>query len=122
MCTFGAHRIFVTADREPVAATIRSLARFPQPIIRQYEDLPLLQSVGFTTEEEILSHLLNSDEGMTTPTLIAVIPKAASGVRQALKNMSATRSRQVVQRSGKWFITDLGIARIGDRIIRETSK
>jgi hypothetical protein len=43
-------RIFVTTDREQVAATIRSLARFPQPIIRQYGELPLLQSVSFTTE------------------------------------------------------------------------
>lgn len=115
-------RIFVKGDREQVAATIRSLARFPQPIIRQYQDLPLLQSVSFTTEEEVLAHLLNADDGMTTSSLITAIPKAASGVRQALKNLSAARSRQVVQRSGKWFITDLGIARIEDRIVKETSK
>lgn len=115
-------RIFVTADREQVAGTIRSLTRFPQPIIRQYQDLPFLQSVSFTTEEEVLAHLLNSDDGMTTAALTAVIPKAASGVRQALKNMSAARSRQLVQRSGKWLITDLGIARIEDRIVKETPK
>jgi hypothetical protein len=115
-------RIFVTTDREQVAATIRSLARFPQPIIRQYQDQPLLQSVSFTTGEEILAHLLNSDEGMTTPMLVSVIPKSASGVRQALTKLSTARSRQVVQRSGKWFITDLGITRIEDRIVQETSK
>lgn len=115
-------RIFVTSDREQVAATVRSLARFPQPIIRQYQDLPLLQSVSFTTEEEILAHLLNSDEGMTTPALIAVIPKSASGVRQALTKLSAARSRQVVQRSGKWLITDLGITRIEDRMVTEASR
>jgi hypothetical protein len=115
-------RIFVTTDREQVAATIRSLARFPQPIIRQYGDLPLLQSVSFTTEEEVLAHLLNSDEGMTTPSLIAVVPKSPSGVRKALTNLSDARSRQVVQRSGKWFITYLGITRIEDRIVRETSR
>jgi hypothetical protein len=115
-------RIFVITDREQVAATIRSLARFPQPIIRQYQDLPFLQSVSFTTEEEILAHLLNSDEGLTTPALTAVIPKSASGVRQALTKLSAARSRQVVQRSGKWLITDLGITRIQDRIVKETSR
>jgi hypothetical protein len=115
-------RIFVTTDREQVAATIRRLARFPQPIIRRYQDLPLLQSVTFTTEEEVLAHLLNSDDGMTTPALITVIPKAASGVRQALKVMAAPRCRQVVQRSGKWLITDLGLARIEDRIVTETGK
>jgi hypothetical protein len=115
-------RIFVTSDREQVAATVRSLARFPQPIIRQYQDLPFLQSVSFTTEEEVLAHLLNSDEGMTTPALVAVIPKSASGVRQALTKLSAARSRQVIQRSGKWVITDLGISRIEDRIVKETTR
>ncbi len=114
-------RIFVIADREQVAATIRGLARFPQPIIRQYQDLPFLQSVDFTTEEEILAHLVNSDEGMTTLALIAVIPKSASGVRQAITKLSAARSRQIVQRSGKWLISDLGISRIEDRIALEAA-
>jgi len=115
-------RIFVTTDREQVAATIRSLARFSQPLIRRYQDLPLLQSVSFTTEEEVLAHLLNADEGMTTPMLTAVIPKSASGVRRALATLSKAQSRQIVQRAGKWLITDLGIARIEDRIVKETSK
>lgn len=115
-------RIFVITDREQVAATVRSLARFPQPIIRQYRDLPLLQSVSFTTEEEILAHLLNSDGGMTAQELIVVIPKSASGVRQALTKLSSAQSRQIVQRAGKWIITDLGVTRIEDRIIKETSR
>lgn len=33
--------------------------------------------------------------------------------------LASARLRQVVQRSGKWFITDLGIARIDDRIVKE---
>ena len=44
-------RLFVTGNRNEVAAIIRGLARFPQPLIRRYEDLPLLQSVTFTAEE-----------------------------------------------------------------------
>jgi hypothetical protein len=105
-----------------VAATIRSLARFPQPIIRQYRDLPLLQSISFTTEEEVLAHLLNADDGMTTSELVKLIPRAASGVRQAVKNLAAARSRQIVDRSARWLITDLGITRIEERIAKETSK
>ena len=35
-------RIFVTADRELVAETVRDLARFPQPLIRDIENVPLL--------------------------------------------------------------------------------
>jgi len=112
-------RVFVTTDREQVAATVRSLARFPQPIIRQYDDVPLLQSVSCTTEEEVLAHLLNADDGMTTSRLISAIPKDASGVRRAIKALSAAKSRQLVERGGRWFITDLGITRIEERINNE---
>lgn len=112
-------RVFVTTDREQVAVTIRDLARFPQPIIRRYDDVPLLQSVAFTTEEEILAHLLHDDDGMTTSTLISVIPKDASGVRRAIKALSAAKSRQLIERGGRWFITDLGITRIEKRINRD---
>lgn len=112
-------RLFVTSDQEKVAETIRGLARFPQPLIRRYEDLPLLQSVSFTTEEEVLAHLLNADQGMTRTGLIAIIPKAPSGVRLAIKNLSAARSRQITSRSERWYITDLGITRIEARISKE---
>jgi hypothetical protein len=47
-------RVFVMTDREMVAGIVRDLARFPQPLIRNIGDEPLLQSVTFTTEEEIL--------------------------------------------------------------------
>lgn len=48
-------RIFVIKNRAEIADVIRGLARFPEPLIRTYEDLPFLQSVSFTTEEEILA-------------------------------------------------------------------
>jgi hypothetical protein len=114
-------RVFVTTNREEVAEIVRALARFPQPLLRRYEELPLLQSVTFTTEEEVLAHLLHGDLGMSTTELIAVIPKAASGVRKAVKDLSAARSRQIVARSNKWLITDLGIKRIEERILKETA-
>lgn len=112
-------RIFVTSDREKVATAVRELARFPQPLIRRYGDLPFLQSVSFTTEEEVLAHLLNVDGGMTTAESTKVIPKAASGVRQAVKNLSGARVRQIVERDARWLITDLGIRRIEERIVKE---
>lgn len=114
-------RIFVTSDRVAVAAAVRELARFPQPVIRLYQEIPLLQSVSFTTEEEVLAHLLNSDDGMTTAELVRVTPKAASGVRLAVKNLASARSRQIVERSRRWFITDLGVSRIEARIMKETA-
>jgi hypothetical protein len=98
-------RIFVHSNSEEIAAIVRSLARFPQSIIRQYDAVPMLQSVMFTTEEEILAHLLNAGEDI----LIAVIPKSVSGVRSAVKSLFSARSRQVVQRAGRWLITDLGL-------------
>lgn len=112
-------RIFVSSDREKVADAVRSLARFPQPIIRRYNEIPLLQSVTFTTEEEVLAHLLDASNGLTTADLIAIIPKSASGVRAAVKELSLARSRQIVLRSGNWFVTDLGANRINERIVRE---
>jgi hypothetical protein len=115
-------RIFVTTDREKVAETVRSLARFPQPLIRNIKDQPLLQSVSFTTEEEVLAHLLNTDDGMATAELVKVIPKAASGVRAAISNLSKANSRQITGRDGKWLITDRGVNRIEERIVRESGK
>jgi hypothetical protein len=114
-------RIFVSSNREEVADIIRSLARFPQPLIRQYGDLPLLQSVSFTTEEEVLAHLLNKDDGLTIGELIASIPKDQSSVRRAVKKMAEPQMRQTVLRAGRWIITDLGSKRIEARISREFS-
>lgn len=112
-------RIFVSSSPEQVAETIRDLARFPVPIIRKYGDLSLLQSVTFTTEEEILAHLLNSQDGLPTRELLTSIPKDQSTVRRALKKLSGSQFRQVIERSGVWLITDLGIKRIEARIERE---
>jgi hypothetical protein len=115
-------RIFVTSDREMVSGVIRELSRFPHPLIRNIEDEPLLQSVTFTTEEEVLAHLLHATEGLSTATLVRIIPKSASGVRTALSNLSNAKLRQIASRAGKWFIADLGITRIEERIARESGK
>jgi hypothetical protein len=112
-------RIFVQSNRDEVAAIIRALARFPQPLIRVYDGLPLLQSVSFTAEEEVLAHLLNSNDGLTTAELVAAIPKDQSGTRRAAKKLSGPQFRQTALRSGRWIITDLGVNRIEDRITRE---
>jgi hypothetical protein len=115
-------RIFVTTDRDSVAQTVRSLARFPQPLIRNIGDTPFLQSVSFTTEEEVLAHLLDADDGLETSTLVNLIPKSSSGVRAALSNLSNANTRQIVNRSGRWIIADLGVKRIEQRIARESGK
>jgi hypothetical protein len=115
-------RIFVTKNRNEITAVIRSLARFPQPLIRTYENLPLLQAVSFTAEEEILAHLLNAVDGMVISGLISSIPKDPSGIRRAVRKLSSAQVRQAVERSGRWFITDLGIKRIEERISRELTE
>jgi hypothetical protein len=112
-------RIFVTSGPDQVADIVRDLARFPVPIIRKYGELPLLQSVVFTTEEEILAHLLNSQAGLAARELIVSIPKDQSTIRRALRKLSGPQVRQVVERTGAWLITDLGIKRIEARIERE---
>ncbi len=112
-------RIFVTSDRDEVAAIVHSLARFPNPLIRSYGDLPLLQSVTFTTEEEVLAHLVNMMDGMSLAELVAVIPKDPSGVRRAVRKLAGPQVRQTIERSGRWLVTDLGTKRIEARIVRE---
>ena len=114
-------RLFVTGDREEVAEIVRELARFPQPLIRTYQDVPLLQSVRFTTQEEVLVHLFHAPDGRSLADLIAAIPKAPSGVRQAVKDLQGPKVRQVVVRSGRVLITDLGIRRIEERLASESA-
>lgn len=112
-------RVFVVSDRELVADVVRSLARFPQPMIRLYEGIPLLQVTTFTAEEEVLVHLIHSQSGMTTAELCKLIPKDRAGVARAVKKLSGAGFRQIVERSGKWLISDLGITRIETRIATE---
>lgn len=109
-------RIFVTSDREQLAETIRSLARFPQPLIRIYGEKALLQSTTFTAEEEVLAHLMFADKGLTQVELVALIPKDAAGVRRAIAKMAGSQYRQIVLRDKKCLITDLGITRIESKI------
>ncbi len=109
-------RLFVTSDREQLAQTIRSLARFPHPLIRIYGEQALLQSTSFTTEEEVLAHLLFKDGGMTQRELIQVIPKDASSVRRAISNLASAKVRQIALREGEYFITDLGVGRVEEKV------
>jgi hypothetical protein len=113
-------RIFVVSDREKVADIVRKLARFPQPLIRTIENVPLLQSISFTAEEEILAHLHNCGGGMSVTELVAVIPKDGSGVRRAATKLTSGQVRQAVMRDGRLHITDLGITRIEEKIARDT--
>ena len=109
-------RIFLQINREEVATLVRELARFPQPLVRNYGDQPLLQNVTFTIEEEILAHLLEAPSGMTVARLVAVIPKDPSSVRKAAKRLQGSPLRQVIDRGKVLFITDLGTARVEQKV------
>lgn len=109
-------RLFVTSDREKLAETVRTLARFPQPLIRVYGEKAFLQSTTFTVEEEVLAHLLFVDEGLTQPEIVALIPKDGSGTRRAIAKLASAKVRQIVLRNGKYLITDLGITRIEAKV------
>lgn len=112
-------RIFAKADRDEVVAVMRDLARFPQPLVRAYEGVPILQHVSFTTEQEVLAHLFFSRDGYTVAELVKIIPKDATGVRRAVNKLVSGSVRQVVSRSGRLVITDLGVARIEAKIAGE---
>jgi hypothetical protein len=112
-------RVFVTTDTLALVEEIEELSRFPQPLIRSYGGQPLVQSISLTTEEEVLAHLLHDRDGMTQSDLVKVIPKDASGISRAVKLLSSARVRQIVYVGRLLQITDLGIARIEARLIRE---
>ncbi len=113
-------RLFVTSDREELATTIRSLARFPQPLIRIYGEKALLQSTSFTAEEEVLAHLMFADDGLSQPELVSLIPKDGSGTRRAITKLASSKYREIVLRGGVYLITDLGIARIESKVANLT--
>jgi hypothetical protein len=113
-------RIFGTFQREELGEIVRSLARFPQPLIRMYGETALLQSTSFTTEEEILAHLLFKDGGMILREILSSVPKDPSGIRRAVAKLASAQCRQIVQRDQSYLITDLGIKRIEEKILKET--
>lgn len=111
-------RIFVKGDTEGLVAAVEELARFPIPMIREFQGRPLVQAVDLTTEEEVLVLLLHRrNPGLATKELVGLIPKDGSGVRRAIKSLANSGKRQIVEVEGQWQITDLGIARIEDRLM-----
>jgi hypothetical protein len=114
-------RVFVINDQVALVAAIEELSRFPQPLIRNYGGQPLVQLINLTAEEEVLLHLLNDRTGMTQAQLVRVIPKDPTGVRRAIKNLAGGRVRQIIGVGDRWEVTDLGIARIEARLLRENT-
>lgn len=110
-------RLFATDDPEEIAVYVKELSRFPHPMIRKFGDRPLLQSAGFTTEEEILILLQYAgDEGLDRRSLNEFVLKDASGISRALKSLSSGNKRQIVMVEARWVITDLGLTRIEPKI------
>ncbi|WP_375477546.1 hypothetical protein [uncultured Jatrophihabitans sp.] len=112
-------RVFGSFKPDDLAELVRSLSRFPQPLMRIYGETALLQSTTFTNEEEVLAHLLFADGGLQSRDLCAVIPKAPSGVRTAIAKLASGEVREIVKRGDKYLITDLGIARVEQKIAQE---
>jgi hypothetical protein len=110
-------RLFISGNDTEVAQIIHELAQFPHPVIREFDGLPLLQKTDFTTEEEILAHLLYSkDRSLKTADLLKVVQKDGSGIRRALKKLSGSKVREIVDVNYLWHITDRGIMRIEGRL------
>jgi hypothetical protein len=112
-------RLFATSDQAALVAAIEELSRFPTPLIRNFGGQPFVQSINFTTEEEVLVHLLHDRNGMTQADLVKVIPKDPSGVRKAIKALCLASKRHVKGVDDLYLITDPGINRIEARMIEE---
>ncbi len=110
-------RLFAGTTKKEVAELIQELAQYPVPLVREYGERKLLQSVAFTTEEEVLVLLyFGPKEGMPLEDLLAFIPRDNSGIRRSVKSLTLANKRQVILVDSLLKITDLGIRRAEDVI------
>ena len=107
-------RVFWTQDRAVVAEAVRDIVRFEVPAIAEFNGKPLLQRTDCTTEEEALLLLHHAgDAGLSRYELGQSIPKSPSSVSGALKKLSSSTVREIVQDANSRFIlTGLGVRRV----------
>lgn len=113
-------RIFVTTDISTVESTVRSLARFPYPVIRLYNNTPYVQATNLTTEEEVLVQLLFNGEHLSTSDLIKLVHRDQAGIRRSITKLSSTGVRNITGDKDSWYITDLGIQRVESKLTINT--
>ena len=114
-------RLFATSDQAALVVAVEELSRFPTPLIRNFGGTPFVQSINFTTEEEVLVHLLHERNGMRQADLVKVIPKDPSGVRKSVNSLALASKRHVKLVADLYVITDPGIKRIEARLIEENA-
>lgn len=109
-------RVFWSGDRRKVSSVIKELLRYDVPSVFSMDDRKLVVRTDCTVEEEILILLCNEGgKGMSRRELGKSIPRAASLVTKALKNLMSHDKREVVRRSDGYFI----LSPMGSRRIRE---
>jgi hypothetical protein len=109
-------RTYSSAPLDVIARAIEELSRVPHPLMRVFGIVPVLQATDYTTEEEILAHLLHERSGLSTRDLVARVARDPSTVRRNIKHLASSAIRQIVDVTGSWHVSDIGIARIEGRM------
>ena len=113
-------RVFWTADRAQVAATIRQIIQYDVPAIGVYDGRPIVQRSDCSVEEEILIVLhFAGEDGFDRTQIGKSVMKSSGAITNALKALSSARRREVLKlHNGHFRLTDVGIR----RVLRELSE
>lgn len=109
-------RIFWDSDKRELAEIVKKISRFKHPLVREYGDTMLVQSTKLTTEEEVLTLLYFSKEGLEKDKIVKFTKKDSSNVRKSLKKLNSGKYREVFLCDNMFTITDLGIERIEKKL------
>jgi hypothetical protein len=110
-------RVVWTQDREEVASATRNLLRFDVPCIGLFGDRILVQRTDLTVEEEILVILHRASERGMNRTELGKTAMAKSGsISHSLGKLCAAGTRQVIDVSGQYCLTDLGVKRVREEL------
>jgi hypothetical protein len=107
-------RVCWTGDSADVAEAVREIAEFEVPAVALVDDLPRLQRVDCTAEEEVLILLHHAqDAGLSREQLSLAVPRPRSTISNALTRLQSGAVRQVRRSNdGRYRITDLGVRRV----------
>lgn len=111
-------RVFWSGSRSTVARVVRDIVRFEVPAVLELGGRVLLQRTDCTTEEEIILLLHHAgEEGLDRGQLGRNVLKSAPSITNALKKLSSSSVRQVLQTtSGSYVLTDLGLRRVANEL------
>lgn len=107
-------RVFWTADRREVAATIRQIVQYDVPVIGVFDDRPIVQRGDCSTQEEIILILhYAGEDGLNRTDIGRSVLKSPASVSGALTILASAQRREIIKlKNGNYRLTDIGVKRV----------